>query len=66
MLNEMIGVYYLTCPVCGRYHRTPGPIEYWWCPCCGSNLQSQINELKKRVTDLETYLKEEAKEEIQD
>ena len=63
MLNDLIGVY-LQCPICGRYHR--GPLEYWWCPYCGSNLQQQINNLEKRIENLEEYLQENSREEILD
>lgn len=63
MLNEMIGVFTF-CPLCGRYHRAP--LEYWWCPYCRSNLQSQINNLEKRIEKLEHYLQEEDREELID
>ena len=38
MLNEMIfGIGVYECPLCGRYHYGQ-PLEYYWCPYCGSNL----------------------------
>lgn len=57
MLNELILGYYLfyECPVCGRPHRGEN-LEYWWCPYCGSNVKQQINELNKRVSQLENSL----------
>ena len=45
MLNEMLYGVFLACPVCGRYHRTP--LEYWWCPYCGSNVEQRIKNLEK-------------------
>lgn len=63
MLNEMIfGIGVYECPLCGRYYYGQ-PLEYYWCPYCGSNLQSQINKLNERITNLEEYLKELDKEE---
>lgn len=64
MLTTMLGISG-ECPVCGRFHFGK-PLEYWWCPYCGSNVQSQINELKERVQILEDYLKELDKEEDTD
>lgn len=55
MLIEMITRDFATCPVCGRYHAYY-PLEYYWCPYCGSNLKQQINELDKRVSQLENSL----------
>ena len=64
MLNEMLWGVYLACPVCGRYHRTP--LEYWWCPYCGSDVKQKIKNLEKRIENLEQYLQEEVKEEVDD
>lgn len=62
MLNEMLGGVYLACPICGRYHQVP--LEYWWCPYCGSDVNQKIKNLEKRIENLEQYLQEEVKEEI--
>lgn len=63
MLNEMLGGVYLACPICGRYHYQV-PLEYWWCPYCGSDVKQKIKNLEKRIENLEQYLQEEVKEEI--
>lgn len=62
MLNEMLSGVYLACPICGRYHQIP--LEYWQCPYCGSDVNQKIKNLEKRIENLEQYLQEEVKEEI--
>lgn len=57
MLIEMITREFYSCPVCGRPHAYY-PLEYYWCPYCGSNLKQQINELDKRVSQLEQKILE--------
>lgn len=59
MLNEMI--MYATCPVCGRYHAYY-PLEYWWCPLCGSDVEQRIDNLEKRIEILEQQLQEKENE----
>lgn len=55
MLNEMIN-FCGKCPVCGRYHH--GPLEYWWCPYCGTSADSiKLQKLTKRVDIIEAFIK---------
>ena len=53
MLNEMLWGVYLACPVCGRYHHAP--LEYWWCPYCGSDVKQKIKNLEKRIENLKPF-----------